>query len=201
MTPPLPDSLYLRVLARCVRASSGCLEWQGATSKRGHGRIKFKGKLYLPHRIVLEHVLGPLPRHVLACHRCDNPRCVEPTHLFPGTYRDNQIDAIEKGRSKMPSHDEKNRRAVAESNRRRRANLYRNEERDMTIERPVAIALRAEDARVAERAIAERAPSVALPVGQVDAWTAFRAREAQWEARRVFIAEMRQAAGIPEEAP
>jgi hypothetical protein len=115
------EGLVERILSRCIRTEGGCLEWQGASAKAkggqpGHGRIKHKGKLLLPHRVVLEHSLGEaLPRHILACHECDNPPCCEATHLFPGTYADNARDAASKGRMKVP----RNGAAVTASNKRR----------------------------------------------------------------------------------
>jgi len=112
--------LVERILARCVRTERGCLEWQGAGSKQGgkpgHGRIKHRGKLLLPHRVILEDALGKtLPRHTLACHECDNPPCCEVTHLFPGTHAVNAKDAFDKGRMKVLPRGS----AVSESNRRR----------------------------------------------------------------------------------
>jgi hypothetical protein len=126
------EALVARILARCVRVEPtaaqvasghpGCLEWQGASAKAkggraGHGRIKHKRKLLLPHRVILEHAVGEtLPRHILACHRCDNPPCCEVTHLFPGTHAVNARDAESKGRMKRPPP---NGSAVTESNKRR----------------------------------------------------------------------------------
>lgn len=73
---------------------SGCWEWIAATSVFGHGRYKINGKLYSPHRIVLDI----WEEKVEVCHKCDNPRCVKPSHLFVGTKKDNMNDAKNKGR-------------------------------------------------------------------------------------------------------
>ena len=65
---------------------------------RGYGRIWVNGKPELAHRISWEIANGPIPKGMQVLHRCDNPSCVRPDHLFLGTQRDNMQDSIEKGR-------------------------------------------------------------------------------------------------------
>ena len=75
-----------------------CHEWQGRVDGRGYGEIKVGGKYKKAHRLALfgfEDWDNPL----FACHRCDNPRCVNPEHLFAGEAVDNVRDMIAKGRS------------------------------------------------------------------------------------------------------
>jgi hypothetical protein len=96
--------LVARILARTIRGQGGCLLWVGAAGEKGYGRIRFNGRLYSPHRVVLEHRLGRrLLRHEDTCHRCDTPRCVDGDHLFAGTRQDNVHDMFSKGRAALPN--------------------------------------------------------------------------------------------------
>jgi predicted DNA-binding protein (UPF0251 family) len=89
-----------RLLGRKTeRNVNGCLEWTGATNGKGYGRIGVDGRMMAAHRVVWQLVHGILPTGMLVCHRCDNRRCVEETHLFVGSARDNALDAISKGRA------------------------------------------------------------------------------------------------------
>lgn len=54
------------------------------------------------HRFVYELTFGEIPDGLNVCHRCDNPPCVRPDHLFAGTQRDNMIDKWKKGRGYSP---------------------------------------------------------------------------------------------------
>lgn len=95
-------SLRLRILARSEWAGE-CLEWQGARNANGYGKIKVPGRrsAQYVHRIILESAGHDMTGRQ-ACHRCDNPRCVRPTHLFPGTRSDNTRDSMAKNRWSGP---------------------------------------------------------------------------------------------------
>lgn len=77
---------------------SGCWEWKGYTLKKGYGRFMAMGHQILAHRYSYLHLVGEIPEGMQVCHRCDNPCCVNPGHLFLGSNSDNQIDSVKKGR-------------------------------------------------------------------------------------------------------
>lgn len=77
---------------------NGCWEFQGALSN-GYGRIFWGGKIRQAHCVAWELAnRRPFPEGRYGCHRCDNPKCCRPDHIFPGTNAENQVDAIKKGR-------------------------------------------------------------------------------------------------------
>lgn len=83
---------------------SGCWEWFGTKNKRpsmpAYGVFSLThGKPVRAHRFAWESVHGPIPAHMDVLHRCDNPPCVRPDHLFLGTHADNMADRDAKGRT------------------------------------------------------------------------------------------------------
>lgn len=78
---------------------SGCWEWQFCRSAAGYGQLRHNGPIVYAHRRAWELFNGPLPDNSYVLHKCDNPPCCNPDHLFLGTQKDNMQDALEKGRT------------------------------------------------------------------------------------------------------
>lgn len=91
------EKTFERLLAHTIQTNTGCMEWQGAKSSEGYGRIKYNGKLVSITRLVME-LSGQELNGRIVCHKCDNPSCINPQHLFLGTHSDNALDAFRKGR-------------------------------------------------------------------------------------------------------
>jgi hypothetical protein len=76
----------------------GCWDWLGHKDDRGYCRIMVGGKIQLAHRVSWELHRGPLSDGQHVCHKCDNPSCTNPAHLFIGSQKDNIRDMYSKGR-------------------------------------------------------------------------------------------------------
>lgn len=63
-----------------------------------YGVFLVNGRSINAHRFAYQIAHGPVPDDMFVCHRCDNPPCVNPAHLFLGTHVDNMQDMISKGR-------------------------------------------------------------------------------------------------------
>jgi HNH endonuclease len=86
-----------------------CWPWTASVFKDRGGYGKFQAgasrataRVVYAHRFAYELAVGSVPDHLLVCHTCDNPPCVNPAHLFPGTHLDNMQDCVAKGRHVTP---------------------------------------------------------------------------------------------------
>jgi hypothetical protein len=88
-----------RFLKRLRVTGGGCWEWTGATVPGGYGRLRGDdARSTLAHRAAWLWANGPFPDGLKVCHRCDNPPCCNPEHLFLGTQLENMRDCVAKGR-------------------------------------------------------------------------------------------------------
>lgn len=79
-----------------------CWEWTSAYTGKApfcYGLFHYKGTKEKASRYAYKEFVGPIPKDKpLVCHKCDNPICVNPDHLFAGSHRDNAMDCVKKGR-------------------------------------------------------------------------------------------------------
>ena len=80
-----------------ILGKNECWEWLGSINEDGYGSFKYTGGC-LAHRCAWVLSNGDIPQKMEVCHRCDNPSCCNPNHLFLGTHTDNMKDMISKGR-------------------------------------------------------------------------------------------------------
>lgn len=93
------------LLNNTIKTKSGCMEWKGATDPTGYGRVRVFGKSINTHRAILILMGTKIPDGYDVCHKCDNPACINPKHLFVGTRSDNVKDCVKKGRFSRPRGD------------------------------------------------------------------------------------------------
>lgn len=103
MSTPITD--VLTRFWRKVRKTDSCWLWTGTPNRDGYGRFryglsnKYGGVEKMAHRVSWELANGAIPEGMVICHKCDNPPCVNPDHLFMGTSLDNSRDRDQKGRT------------------------------------------------------------------------------------------------------
>ena len=88
-----------------MKGPDDCWEWLAYKNEGGYGYFRSNKKHTRAHRYAYEHYKNndqPIPNNLCVCHHCDNPGCVNPNHLFLGTYKDNAQDKSRKGRGFNP---------------------------------------------------------------------------------------------------
>lgn len=89
-----------RLLAKIdKKQDSGCWEWTGSKCRK-YGTIGINGRTVRAHRASYEAFKGQIPHGLNVLHRCDNPPCINPEHLFLGTQLENIADRVAKGRTR-----------------------------------------------------------------------------------------------------
>lgn len=92
---------YIKAKSK-LNCSNGCWEWVGHRLKKGYGQMRCGKKLVLAHRASWAAFKGEIPVGLFVLHKCDNPSCCNPEHLFLGTNADNMNDMVAKGRNNHP---------------------------------------------------------------------------------------------------
>lgn len=93
------EDKYIARFKRYFESSgSRCWNWTAYKNRQGYGTFRYKDKKWQANRFSYQIFVGNIPESMCVCHKCDNPSCVNPKHLFLGTKLDNKMDCVEKGR-------------------------------------------------------------------------------------------------------
>lgn len=92
--------------------ANGCHVWHGYRNTAGYGELRLNRKLVKAHRFRYAHVYGPIPPWLICCHRCNNPACVNPEHIYLGSSQDNSNDQKAAGTHLIKSRGEKHHRTT-----------------------------------------------------------------------------------------
>lgn len=83
---------------------TGCIEWRQRLDMYGYGKLRWNGRQECAHRVAYLLTFGEFQRTKQILHRCDNPTCINPAHLFIGDHTVNMRDAAAKGRLRPGGH-------------------------------------------------------------------------------------------------
>jgi hypothetical protein len=109
-----------------------CIIWTGATNGAGYPVKWREGKARMYNRDLWRQLRGPIPKGRCVCHKCDNPKCVNIDHLFLGTYRQNAIDCVKKGRANRARGERHGLSKLTEKDIREIRRLYETKEMNVS---------------------------------------------------------------------
>jgi hypothetical protein len=92
-------TLEERFFSKVNKIENGCWEWITGKSRDGYGVFSYNNKDFRAHRLSYELHFGNIENGLCVCHKCDNPSCVNPEHLFLGSHKQNMEDKANKGRT------------------------------------------------------------------------------------------------------
>lgn len=100
---PKAEPIAVRLFRYLLIQENDCWVWYGSCCRGGYGHLKRDRQrtMMKVHILAYELFIGPVPQGLFVCHRCDNPPCCNPDHLFLGTPKDNVQDCIAKGRKRL----------------------------------------------------------------------------------------------------
>jgi hypothetical protein len=116
-----PEHLFAKTLINRFWAmvnkgeDNECWLWEGTRNEDGYGNIQINNHCEKAHRLSYELFIGNIPEGMCVCHKCDNPPCVNPKHLFLGTKLDNTRDRDAKGRGIFFSGEKHNMAKLTEN--------------------------------------------------------------------------------------
>ena len=93
-----PERLAIFKMRIAPPDQNGCTVWTRGRDRAGYGSFSVGKAVVFTHRLAWMIANGPIPEGMMICHKCDNPPCCNPDHLFLGTHDDNTDDKVAKGR-------------------------------------------------------------------------------------------------------